>query len=154
VIFASEDVGNADPRGIMVAVAAMQAAHFVGMPEAHFALAQATTYLATTPKSNASGAAYARAAADVEATRNDPVPLHLRNAPTALMKGLGYGAGYQYAHDHPDAVVTHAHLPPALADRRYYEPTDRGHEATIRRWLAERAAGRARLEPPPVRPAS
>jgi putative ATPase len=144
VIFASEDVGNADPRGLMVAVAAMQATHMVGMPEAHFALAQATTYLATTPKSNASGAAYSAAASDVESTRNDPVPLHLRNAATGLMRGLGYGRGYQYAHDRPDALVDHAHLPENLAGRKYYEPKDSGHEATIRKWLAERAATRRR----------
>ena len=143
VIFASEDVGNADPRALMVAVAAMQATHFVGMPEAHYALAQAATYLATTPKSNAAGAAYAAAAHDVEATRNDPVPLHLRNAATGLMRSLGYGQGYQYAHDRPDALVTHDHLPEALAGRRYYEPKEVGHEAAIRRWLAERERKRA-----------
>ncbi|MSR47895.1 MAG: replication-associated recombination protein A [Planctomycetes bacterium] len=142
VIFASEDVGNADPRGLMVAVAAMQATHFVGMPEAHYALAQATTYLATTQKSNAAGAGYAKAAHDVEATRNDPVPLHLRNAATSLMKGLGYGKGYQYAHNQHDAIVTHDHLPESLVGRRYYEPKDVGHEAAIRRWLAEREAKR------------
>jgi putative ATPase len=143
-IFASEDVGNADPRGIMVAVAAMQATHLIGMPEAHFALVQATTYLATAPKSNASGVAYARAADDVAKTRNDPVPLHLRNAATGLMRGLGYGAGYEYAHDRPDALPSHDHLPPALADRRYYEPKDAGHEATLKKWMAERAAKRKR----------
>jgi putative ATPase len=142
VIFASEDVGNADPRGLMVAVAAMQAAHFVGMPEASFALSQATTYLATAPKSNASGAAYARAARDVESTRNDPVPLHLRNAATGLMRGLGWGRGYEYAHDQPGGIVTHEHLPENLAGRRYYEPTESGHEATIRKWMAEREAAR------------
>ncbi len=142
VIFASEDVGNADPRGLMVAVAAMQATHLIGMPEAHFALAQATTYLATTPKSNASGAAYARAAEDVESTRNDPVPLHLRNAATGLMRGLGYGRGYQYAHDQPDAVVDHEHLPEALVGRRYYEPKEAGHETAIRKWIDEREARR------------
>jgi putative ATPase len=146
VIFASEDVGNADPRGIMVAVAAMEAAQFVGMPEAFYALTQATTYLTTAPKSNASGEAYKRAAHDVAATRNDPVPLHLRNAVTNLMKGVGYGAGYQYAHDRPDAIVSHDHLPPALADRRYYEPKEVGYEATLKKWLAERAARRATKE--------
>ena len=150
VIFASEDVGNADPRGLMVAVAAMQATHFVGMPEALYPLAQAATYLATTPKSNASGEGYKVAAADVEATRNDPVPLHLRNAATGLMRGLGYGQGYQYAHDHDDAIVTHAHLPEALVGRRYYQPKDVGHEAAIRRWLDERTARRdARTAPRP-----
>jgi putative ATPase len=152
VIFASEDVGNADPRALMVAVAAMQATHFVGMPEAHYALAQAAAYLATTPKSNAAGAAYSAAARDVEATRNDPVPLHLRNAATGLMRSLGYGQGYQYAHDQKDAIVTHDHLPEALAGRRYYEPKEAGHEAAIRRWLAEREAkrGARRTSEPPA----
>ncbi|MBM4014864.1 MAG: replication-associated recombination protein A [Planctomycetes bacterium] len=152
VIFASEDVGNADPRGLMVAVAAMQATHFVGMPEALYPLAQAATYLATTPKSNAAGAGYKAAAADVEATRNDPVPLHLRNAATGLMRGLGYGQGYQYAHDRPDALVTHDHLPAALIGRRYYQPKDVGHEAAIRRWLDERAAQRTRQREAPRTP--
>ena len=142
VIFASEDVGNADPRGIMVAVAARDAVDFVGMPEAFYALAQATTYLATAPKSNASGMAYLRAKEDVEKTRNDPVPLHLRNAVTGLMGKLGYGAGYQYAHDRPDAAVEHGHLPENLAGRTYYEPTDRGHEAAIRKLMEERARRR------------
>ena len=143
VIFASEDVGNADPRGLMVAVAAKEAAHFVGMPEAFFALSQATLYLATAPKSNACGEAYSRAARDVAETRNDPVPLHLRNAVTGLMKGLGYGKGYEYAHDQEGAIVSHDHLPPALAGRRYFEPKEAGYEATLRKWLAERAARRA-----------
>jgi putative ATPase len=147
VIFASEDVGNADPRGIMVAVAAQQATHFVGMPEAFYALSQATTYLATAPKSNACGAAYSKAAQDVEHTRNDPVPLHLRNAVTGLMRGLGFGKGYQYAHERPDAIVEHTHLPDALAGRRYYEPKDVGHEATIRKWTAERAAKKSSRKP-------
>jgi putative ATPase len=138
VIFASEDVGNADPRGILVAVAARDAVDFVGMPEAFYALSQATTYLATAPKSNASGAAYLAAMEDVARTRNDPVPLHLRNAVTGLMKGLGYGKGYQYAHEQEDAVVDHAHLPENLKGRRYYRPTDRGHEAAIRKLMAER----------------
>jgi len=142
VIFASEDVGNADPRALMVAVASMQAVHFVGMPEAHFALSQAALYLAASPKSNAAGAAYQRAAEDVATTRNDPVPLHLRNAATGLMRGLGYGAGYQYAHDRPGGIVEHDHLPAGLAGRRYYEPTESGHEAAIGRWMAERAARR------------
>jgi putative ATPase len=147
VIFASEDVGNADPRGVMVAVAARDAADFVGMPEAFYALSQAATYLATAPKSNASGVAYLRAKEDVEATRNDPVPLHLRNAPTALMDKLGYGKGYQYAHDRPDAVVEHGHLPDNLAGRRYYEPTDRGYEATIKKMMEERERKRQNRAP-------
>ncbi len=133
VIFASEDVGNADPRGIMVAVAAMQAVHFIGMPEGFYALSQACLYLAATPKSNAAGAAYMAAKQDVEQTRNDPVPLHLRNAVTKLMEGMGYGKGYQYAHDQKGGVVTHEHLPENLKGRRYYEPSSSGYEATIRK---------------------
>ena len=121
------------------------------MPEAFFALTQATTYLATAPKSNAAGAAYGRAVEDVERTRNEPVPLHLRNAATGLMRGLGYGKGYQYAHDREGGVVDHAHLPENLAGRRYYEPKDVGHEATIRKWMEER---RKRLPPAPRGPTS
>ncbi len=142
VIFASEDVGNADPRGLMVAVAARDAVDFVGMPECFYALSQATTYLATAAKSNASGMAYLRAKEDVESTRNDPVPLHLRNAVTPFMKGLGYGKGYQYAHEQEGAVVDHAHLPEGLVGRTYYEPTDRGHEKEIRRLMDERTKKR------------
>ncbi len=135
VIFASEDVGNADPRGIMVAVAAMQAVHFIGMPEGFYPLSQACLYLATAPKSNAAGLAYMAAKADVDGTRSDPVPLHLRNATTKLMEEMGYNKGYQYAHDE---AVTHAHLPENLAGRRYYEPKESGHEAAIRKWIEER----------------
>ena len=138
VIFASEDVGNADPRGIMVAVAAQQAAHFVGMPEGFYPLAHATTYLATAPKSNAAGEAYKAAREDVEKFPDEPVPMHLRNAVTGLMKAEGYGQGYQYAHDRPGAVVTHGHRPPATEGHVYYRPTDRGYEATLRKMMDER----------------
>jgi putative ATPase len=138
VIFASEDVGNADPRGLMVAVAAKDAVHFVGLPEGFYPLAQATVYLATAPKSNAAGAAYLEAKADVEKSPNEPVPLHLRNAVTGLMKSLGYGEGYQYAHDRPDAVVDHGHRPESVEGREYYRPSDRGHEAAIRKLMEER----------------
>jgi len=120
VILASEDVGLADSRGLQVAIAAQQAVHFVGMPEGFFPLAHATLYLATAPKSNSVGAAYGAAIADVEQTRNDPVPLHLRNAPTALMRGLGYGRDYHYAHD--DYGVQQFNLPENLRGRTYYEP--------------------------------
>ncbi len=132
VIFAAEDIGNADPQALSLAVAAKEAVHFVGLPEARIPLAQAATYLATAPKSNASYAAMQAALGDVKQHGPLPVPLHLRNAPTRLMKDLGYGKGYQYAHDQADAVVDHHHLPDALADRRYYRPSDRGHERTIR----------------------
>jgi putative ATPase len=119
VILASEDVGLADSRGLQVAVAAQQAVHFVGMPEGFYPLAHATLYLATAPKSNEVGRAYGAAMEDVLATRNDPVPMHLRNAPTALMRELGYGEGYHYAHD--DYSVTQLNLPPALSGRHYYK---------------------------------
>jgi putative ATPase len=138
VIFASEDVGNADPRALMLAVAAKDAVHFVGMPEGHYPLSQAVTYLATAPKSNASGAAYQAAREDVLKSPDEPVPLHLRNAATALMKDLGYGKGYQYAHDQPGGKVTHGHRPPSVEGRVYYRPTDRGYEITIRKLMEKR----------------
>jgi putative ATPase len=120
VILASEDVGLADSQAIQVAVAAQQAVHFVGMPEGFYPLAHATLYLARTKKSNSVGRAYAAAMADVQETRNDPVPLHLRNAPTGLMKRLGYGREYHYAHD--DYSVKQENLPENLRGKRYYEP--------------------------------
>ncbi len=138
VIFASEDVGNADPRGIMVAVAARDAVDFVGMPEGYLPLAQAVTYLATAPKSNASYKAYLAAREDVREFPNEPVPLHLRNAVTGLMKDLDYGKGYQYAHDRPDAVVDHGHRPPNVEGRAYYHPSERGYEAAIKKLMEER----------------
>jgi len=138
VIFASEDVGNADPRGIMVAVAAKEAVHFVGMPEGFYPLAQAAVYLATAPKSNAAGAAYTAAKADVENLPAEPVPLHLRNAVTGLMKASGYGEGYEYAHDQPGATVSHGHRPPNVEGHVYYRPVDRGYEATIKKLMEER----------------
>jgi putative ATPase len=119
VILASEDVGLADSNGLQVAIAAQQAVHFVGMPEGFFPLAHATLYLATAPKSNEVGRAFSAAMEDVEQTRNDPVPMHLRNAPTGLMRQLGYGKGYHYAHD--DYDVATVNLPPALSGRRYYD---------------------------------
>ncbi len=119
VILASEDVGLADPQGIQVAMAAQQAVHFVGMPEGFYPLAQATLYLAKARKSNSVGRAYGAAMRDVQETRNDPVPLHLRNAPTGLMKELGYGRDYHYAHD--DYGVKQDNLPENLKGRRYYE---------------------------------
>jgi len=119
VILASEDVGLADSRGLQVAMAAQQAVHFVGMPEGFYPLAHATLYLALAPKSNAVGRAYGAAMADVRETRNDPVPLHLRNAPTGLMKDLGYGRDYHYAHD--DYAVKQFNLPENLRGHTYFE---------------------------------
>jgi putative ATPase len=138
VILASEDIGLADSTALQVAVAAQQAVHFVGMPEGFFPLAHATLYLATAPKSNSVGSSYGAAMADVLQTRNDPVPLHLRNAPTRLMRQLRYGEGYRYAHD--DYDVEQLNLPPSLADRRYYVPRSQGAE----RIIAEREAEKRR----------
>jgi putative ATPase len=135
VRFASEDVGNADPQALTVAVAARDAAHFIGMPEGNTALAQAAIYLATAPKSNAVYTAYGAAAADAHTQAADPVPLHLRNAPTKLMKDLDYGKGYEYAHDEAEGVTGMDCLPESLAGRRYYQPTDRGFEKEIKRRL-------------------
>jgi len=135
VRFASEDVGNADPQALTVAVAAKDAVHFVGMPEGNTALAQAALYLATAPKSNAVYEAYTHAAADALRDVAEPVPLHLRNAPTKLMKALDYGKGYKYAHDEAEAVADMSCLPPALQGRKYYEPKERGFEKEIKRRL-------------------
>src|SRR5437870_5582500 len=135
VRFASEDIGNADPQALTVAVAAKDAVHFIGMPEGNTALAQAAIYLATAPKSNAVYEAYSRAADDAHKDVAEPVPLHLRNAPTMLMKELDYGKGYRYAHDEADAVAEMTCLPPALEGRRYYEPKERGFEKEIKRRL-------------------
>jgi putative ATPase len=136
VILASEDVGLADSRGIGVATAAQQAVHFVGMPEGSFPLAHATLYLAVAPKSNSVGRAYAAAMEDVQETRNDPVPLHLRNAPTGLMRGLGYGKEYHYAHD--DYGVVQVNLPENLSERRYYVPGETGDEVRLTEWIKKR----------------
>jgi putative ATPase len=135
VRFASEDIGNADPQALTIAVAAKDAAHFMGMPEGNTALAQAAIYLATAPKSNAVYAAYNAAAADAHSQAADPVPLHLRNAPTKLMKELEYGKDYQYAHDQQDAIAAMDCLPDSLAGRKYYRPTERGFEKEIKRRL-------------------
>ena len=131
VIFASEDIGNADPRGLQVALAVQQAVHFVGLPEARINLAQGVTYLATAPKSNASYVGINQALAEVRKTGALPVPLHIRNAPTKLMKELDYGAGYQYAHDHKEGYAPQTYLPEKLQGRRFYQPTERGYEKQI-----------------------
>ena len=131
IVFAAEDVGNADPRALQVAVAAKDAFHFVGLPEGRIPLAQAVTYLASAPKSNAAYKAMLAASADVRQLGALPVPLHLRNAPTPLMKDLGYGRDYKYAHDYEEHVVAQQHLPDELRERRYYEPSENGEEAAI-----------------------
>ena len=139
VIFASEDIGNADPRAIMVANAVKDSVDFIGMPEGWIPLAQGVSYLATAPKSNASYMAYLEAADDVKKHGALRVPLHIRNAPTKLMKGLGYGKGYKYPHSFKDAVADQEYLPDELKGRRYYRPTDRGYDARIALMMKERA---------------
>ena len=136
VRFASEDIGNADPRALSVAVAAKDAVHFIGLPEGNTALAQAAIYMATAPKSNAVYRAYLQAAEAAARETAEPVPLHLRNAPTKLMKDLAYGKGYKYAHDEADGVADMECLPPAHRGRRFYEPADRGFESIVRERLA------------------
>ncbi len=131
VRFASEDVGLADPQALVLAMAAQQAVHFVGLPEGALALAELVVYLAAAPKSNALYVAYGQAAKDALETRAEPVPLWIRNAPTRLMKDLGYGHGYRYAHDEAEGVSGMDCLPEALLGRRYYRPTDRGAETGI-----------------------
>ena len=134
---ASEDIGLADPRALEQAVAAMQAVHFLGIPEGDLALAQAAIYLCAAPKSDAAYRAMGAAAQDVEKTIAEPVPMNLRNAPTRSMKEWGYGEGYQHAHKFADAVTDMECLPPSLAGRRYYFPTDRGVEKRIAERLEE-----------------
>ncbi len=130
--FASEDIGNADPQALGVALNARDSYHALGSPEGELALAQATLYLATAPKSNAAYVAYNKVRRDIKETGSLPVPLHIRNAPTRLMKNIGYGEGYQYAHDDQHALVDQQHLPDKLAGAAYYHPTNRGYEAVIK----------------------
>jgi len=135
VILASEDVGNADPNALVVANAAFQAVHAVGMPEARIILSQATTYLASAPKSNAAYVAINEAMNDVKQLSPEPVPLHLRNAPTGLMQEMGYARGYKYAHDYEGGFIEHEFLPPGLKDRIYYRPREIGAEKKIKERL-------------------
>jgi putative ATPase len=157
--FASEDVGMADSQALVVCMAAQQAIHFVGLPEANLALAQAVVYLATAPKSNALYEAYSRVQADVQQTRNDPVPLQIRNAPTRLMKNLDYGKDYKYTHDYykemssedperPPATPLQDYLPSRIAGRRYYEPGLQGQEASINTWLTKRREAGKKTDTP------
>ena len=137
VILAAEDIGMADPQALPVAVAAQQAVHFVGFPEGRIPLAEATVYLATAPKSNSAYAAIDAALEDVKNSRNDPVPLHLRNAVTDLMKDSGYGKGYKYAHSYEGHFAKMQNLPDRLKDRRYYKPSDQGYEKEVEERLKE-----------------
>ncbi len=148
VILASEDIGLADKAALPLAIAAQQSVHFIGMPEGYYPLAHATLYLATAPKSNTVGRTYGAALADVQDTRTDPVPLHLRNAPTKLMKKLGYGAGYQLSHDvyagmdasgdAPPAEKFQSGLPDAIAERAYFQPGRQGDEERLHAWIDKR----------------
>jgi len=137
VRFASEDVGLADPRALPLAVAAMQAVHFIGMPEGALALAEAAVYMALAPKSNSLYTAYGAVLQDIESTIAEPVPMNLRNAPTPLMKAEGYHQGYKYAHNLEEKISAMSCLPPSLEDRRYYQPTNQGLEQQFRKILEE-----------------
>ena len=147
VILASEDIGLAEPQALPLAVAAQQAVHFLGMPEARIPLAEATVFLATAPKSNTAYVALERALDDVRGKPNDPVPLHLRNAVTGMMKAMDYGKGYRYSHDFPGHFVEQEYLPPSLKDARYYFPAVQGKEREIeerlRNWWGEGRSGQA-----------
>ena len=135
VRFASEDIGMADSEALKVSVAAYQACHFIGMPECSVHLTHAVVYCALAPKSNALDAAYYSAAKDAQETMAEPVPLVIRNAPTRLMKDLGYGNGYMYAHDYENKITDMQCLPDNLAGHEYYHPTNQGREARIREWM-------------------
>jgi len=137
VRFASEDVGMADPQALVVAMAAQQAVHFIGLPEGNLALAEAAVYLATAPKSNSLYKAYSDVQAEIKEGSNDPVPFHLRNAPTPLMRQVGYGKGYKYAHDYEGHFVEQQNLPDSLKDRKFYQPGDQGFEQEVKNRLSK-----------------
>jgi putative ATPase len=141
VRFASEDIGNADPNALLIALASKEAFEFLGHPEGELALAQAVIYLACAPKSNSIYEAFNKVKEDVNNTKDEPVPMHIRNAPTKLMKDLGYGAGYKYAHDYEGNFVKQEHMPEKLKGKRYYFPTDNGLEKEIKerlkKWFGE-----------------
>lgn len=146
VRFASEDVGLADPQALVVAMAAQQAVHFIGLPEGNLALAEAAVYMATAPKSNSLYRAYSRVQEEVKRGSNEPVPLHLRNPVTSLMKGVGYGKGYKYAHDYPGHFVEQQNLPGSLQGKRFYIPNDQGYEkqiiARLKAWWQKKEEGK------------
>jgi len=137
VRFATEDIGLADPQALVVAMAAQQAVHFIGMPEGNLALAEAAVYMATAPKSNSLYIAYSKVQEVIRHGTNEPVPLHLRNAVTNLMKDLGYGKGYKYAHNFPGHYVEQEHFPPSLKGSRFYFPGESGYEKQIAARLKE-----------------
>ncbi len=132
MVLAAEDIGLAQPEALSVAVAMQQAVHFLGMPEARIPLAEATVYLATAPKSNSAYQALESALEDVRKLPNDPVPLHLRNAVTGLMSGMGYGKGYRYAHEYEGHFTEQDYLPPSVQGRRYFQPSSEGQEKVIK----------------------
>ena len=142
VRFASEDVGMADPQALVIAMAAQQAVHFIGMPEGNLALAEAAVYLATAPKSNSLYEGYSRVQEEIKQGAADSVPLHLRNPVAPLMKGMGYGEGYKYAHDYPDHFVEQQNLPDSLQGKQYYSPSGEGYEkqviARLKSWWRDR----------------
>ncbi len=131
VRFATEDVGMADPQALVVAMAAQQAVHFLGLPEGNLALAEAAVYLATAPKSNSLYTAYSAVQEEIRKGSNDPVPLHLRNAVTPMMKNIGYGKDYKYAHDYEGHFVEQQNLPDSVKDKKFYTPGDQGNEQQI-----------------------
>ncbi|MCH7699003.1 MAG: replication-associated recombination protein A [Chloroflexi bacterium] len=141
VLLAAEDVGLADPQALVLATACQQAVHFIGLPEGFLPMAETAIYLATAPKSNSAMTSYARALADVRESLGEPVPLHLRNASTGLMRDMGYGKGYKYAHDYDEHQVEQTHLPDRLAGRKYYEPGELGFEAKIKEWYEKLQGG-------------
>ena len=148
VRFATEDIGNADPFALSVTMNAMEAFRFLGHPEGDLALAQAVAYLATAPKSNSIYKAFGDVKETIKKTGTLPVPMHIRNAPTGLMKNLGYGKDYKYAHDFKDAHVKQEYLPEKLKDVLYYFPTDRGYEKTIKQRLDKWRAFKKNLKKP------
>ena len=150
IILAAEDIGMAEPGALAVAVAAQQAVHFIGLPEGAIPLAEAVVYLATAPKSNSAYAALNKARQDVRQFGNAPVPKHLRNPVTGLMKQEGYGDGYKYSHDYPDHFAAMENLPERLQGHRYYTPSNQGYEQSvtdrIQRWWGDKKGGP--IEPP------
>jgi putative ATPase len=137
VRFASEDIGMADPQALVVAIAAQQAVHFIGMPEGNLALTEAVVYLATAPKSNSLYQAYSQVQEEIKQSPDEPVPLYLRNPVTSLMKKIGYGKGYKYPHDYPGHFVQQQHLPDSLKGKHYYTPSEQGYEKEVAQRLKE-----------------
>jgi putative ATPase len=152
IILATEDVGMADPNALLIAVAAQQAVHFIGMPEGAISMAEATVYLATAPKSNSAYIALQKSQEDVRNIRKEPVPLHLRNATTQLMRKYGYGQDYKYAHNYPEHFSGQVNLPDNLKDRIYYHPSNQGYENSVADRLEKWWGGRKNQNIPPEPP--